>query len=170
MTDSLTLYKLIILFMLDRVDFPLTTNQISEFILEKEYTNYFTIQQAINELIDSNLVTTESMRGTTYYRPTEEGLNTLSYFGDRIPQAIVNDIVTYMNEKKYQLKNEVSVLSDYYKTTTQEYAVRCQVREGESALIDLTLTVPDEQTASSISNNWEKKNSKIYEFLMKELL
>ena len=35
MRDSLTLYKLIILFMLERVDFPLTTNQISEFILEK---------------------------------------------------------------------------------------------------------------------------------------
>ena len=32
MSDSLTLYKLIILFMLDKVDFPLTTSQISEFI------------------------------------------------------------------------------------------------------------------------------------------
>ena len=40
-SDSLTLYKLIILFMLDKVDFPLTTSQISEFILEKEYTSYF---------------------------------------------------------------------------------------------------------------------------------
>ena len=42
MSDNrLTLYKLIILFMLDRVDFPLTTSQLSQFILDKGYTNYF---------------------------------------------------------------------------------------------------------------------------------
>ena len=35
MTDSFALYKLIILYMLKKVDFPLTTAQISEFILDK---------------------------------------------------------------------------------------------------------------------------------------
>ena len=49
--DTLTLYKLIILYILDKVDFPLTNAQVSDFILEKEYTNYFNIQQAISELI-----------------------------------------------------------------------------------------------------------------------
>ena len=38
-SDTLTLYKLIILFILDKVDFPLTNAQLSDFILEKEYTN-----------------------------------------------------------------------------------------------------------------------------------
>ena len=41
MSETYTLYKLIVLYMLDKVDFPLTTSQISEFILEKEYTTYF---------------------------------------------------------------------------------------------------------------------------------
>ena len=56
MAESLTLYKLIILYMLNEVDFPLTNSQISEFILEKEYTNYFHLQQAFSELVDSNLL------------------------------------------------------------------------------------------------------------------
>ena len=42
--EPLTLYKLIILYMLDRVNFPLTSAQVSEFILEKEYTNFLTLQ------------------------------------------------------------------------------------------------------------------------------
>lgn len=33
--DPLTLYKLIVLYMLNRVDFPLTKAQITDFILEK---------------------------------------------------------------------------------------------------------------------------------------
>ncbi|MDE6961360.1 MAG: DUF4364 family protein, partial [Lachnospiraceae bacterium] len=45
MSDTLTLYKLIVLKMLSFLDHPLTNSQISEFILEKEYTNYFTLQQ-----------------------------------------------------------------------------------------------------------------------------
>ena len=41
MSETFTLYKLIILYMLDKVDFPLTNAQISEFILNKGYTTYF---------------------------------------------------------------------------------------------------------------------------------
>lgn len=43
--DPLTLYKLIVLYMLNRVTFPLTAAQVSDFILGKEYTNFLTLQQ-----------------------------------------------------------------------------------------------------------------------------
>ena len=48
MTQSFKLYKLIILYMLNKVDFPLTNSQISEFILDEGYTTYFNLQQAIS--------------------------------------------------------------------------------------------------------------------------
>ena len=44
MTETLTLYKLMILYMLNEIDFPLTTSQISEFLLGKGYTTYFKLQ------------------------------------------------------------------------------------------------------------------------------
>lgn len=50
MADTLSLYKLIILKMLEQVEYPLTNSQITEFILDKEYTNYFTVQQALSEM------------------------------------------------------------------------------------------------------------------------
>ena len=50
MADTFTLYKLIILYMLDKISFPLSNAQLSEFILEKEYTDYFTVQSALSEL------------------------------------------------------------------------------------------------------------------------
>ena len=55
-TESIVLYKLIVLYMLDRVNFTLTNSQISDFVLEKGYTNYFTLQEAINGLIESEFV------------------------------------------------------------------------------------------------------------------
>ena len=63
--EPLTLYKLIILYMLDQVDFPLTTAQLTEFILEQEYTNYLTLQQALAELSDSGLIKAQTIRNRT---------------------------------------------------------------------------------------------------------
>ena len=53
MAETFKLYKLIILCMLDQVDFPLTNSQISEFILDEGYTTYFKLQQALSELLSS---------------------------------------------------------------------------------------------------------------------
>ena len=44
--DPLTLYKLIVLYMLNKVSFPLSSSQISDFILEKDYTNFLTSETA----------------------------------------------------------------------------------------------------------------------------
>ena len=65
MAESLTLYKLIVLYMLEQVDFPLTNAQISGFILDKGYTNYFHLQQAISELTDSGLIRSETVRNAS---------------------------------------------------------------------------------------------------------
>ena len=56
MAEPITIYKLIILYMLSQVDFPLGNTKISNFFLDKEYTTYFTIQQVLNDLLDSELI------------------------------------------------------------------------------------------------------------------
>lgn len=54
--ETETLYKLMIMHMLNKVEFPLTNSQIAQFFLENEYTNYFAVQKAINELIEDGFV------------------------------------------------------------------------------------------------------------------
>ena len=65
MAEPLTLYKLIILYMLKKVAFPLTNAQISEFVLDQEYTTYFTLQQAISELTRGKTIITIAHRLAT---------------------------------------------------------------------------------------------------------
>ncbi len=170
MTEAFKLYKLIILYMLNRVDFPLTNSQISEFILEEGYTNYFKLQQTIAELTESGFIREESTHSRTFYHLTEEGAETLHFFKNDISAAIQKDIDTFLNQKKYELKNEVSVKSDYYRNTSGEYSVHCQVIEHETPLIELTLTVPSETEAQKLSNSWRRKNQEIYAMLMSRLL
>ena len=51
--------------MLDRVTFPLTTAQISEFVLDKEYTNFLTLQTAISELMETGLAESRTILNRT---------------------------------------------------------------------------------------------------------
>ena len=170
MTETQTLYKLIILYMLNRVTFPLSNTQLSSFILEKEYTDYFTIQQVITELTDADLISLETANGSTLYRITEEGRTTLTYFVKKISSAIREDIETFLSEHKYKLRNEHSTPADYYRTTTGEFAAHCRVLERDSVLMDLTLTVPVEAQAKAICDHWKGKSQEIYATLIQSLL
>ncbi len=170
MTETLTLYKLIILYLLDRVDFPMSNAQLSEFILEKEYTDYFTVQQVLCELTEADFIQVKTIRNTFLYHITGEGRNTLNYFRKKISSAIREDIDAFLAERKYKLRNEISTPAEYYKNTLGEYAVRCRVLERESALIELTLTVPAEEQAETICDHWRDKSQEIYSFLMQTLL
>ncbi len=170
MAEPFTLYKLIILYMLRKVDFPMTNSQISEFILDKGYTTYFKLQQAISELIESGFIREESTHSRTFYHLTEDGEETIQYFKSNISQAIIDDIEQFLKEKQYELKNEVAVKSDYYRNTNMEYSVRCQVIENNLPLIDITVTVPTEAEAETIAKNWSERNQKIYARVMSNLL
>lgn len=170
MTETFTLYKLIVLYMLSKVDFPLTNAQISDFILTKGYTTYFKLQQAISELCEAELVREEITHNRTLYHLTEDGAQSIQFFKNKISKAIQKDIDNFMKEKKYELKNETAVKADYYKNTAGEYSVRCQVLEGSEPVIALTLSVPSEKEAEVIVANWQKKNQQVYAWLMAQLL
>lgn len=156
--------------MLEKVDFPLTNAQISEFILGKEYTTYFTLRQAISEMVESGFIREESTHNRTLYHLTEEGAETIQYFKSNISHTIRKEIDDFIAEKSYELKNEVAVRADYYPNNSNEYSVRCQIYEGESTLIDLTISVPTKEEAISVANNWTKKNQEIYAQIMANLL
>lgn len=169
MQDPLTLYKLIILYMLDRVSFPLTRSQIGDFILEKEYTDYLTLQQAFYELTEAGLVSASTVRNRTFLEITEAGLESLRFFGSRINYGIKKDVNAYLTEHEFALRNEISVAGDYRKTTDGEYEAHLTAKDRGVKLVDIRLSVPAEAMASAICDNWQKKNQEIYDYLVGQL-
>ena len=170
MADTLTLYKLIVLKMLDQVETPLSNSQISEFILEKEYTNYFTLQQVLSELDEPGLVTVSTSRNTSLYRITPAGRDTLEYFGDKVSDTICMEIQTYLKEKEVEIQDSLSTTADYFPAPHSGYLARCQVRERSSTPIDLTISVPSEDQAQAVCAHWKERSQEIYAYIMQNLL
>ena len=170
MQDQSTLYKLIILFMLRKVSFPLTNSQITEFIVGKEYTDYFHVQAAINDLLDAHLISAEKIRNTSQYTATLEGEKTLEYFRYMISENNKNDIAEYLQENALELRTESMTRADYRITLNHDYELHCYVKEGSETLIDLRFTVTTEEEAERVCANWPEKSQEIYMHVMTSLL
>lgn len=163
--ESFTLYKLIILYMLSRVSFPLTRAQVSDFILEKEYTGFLTLQQAFSELREANLISEKTMRNRTYLMLTDAGRETLQFFGSRIHYSIKEDVDSYLAENKIDLRNEVSIQAFYRKSAEGEFVATVTAKENGIDLVTISLTVPLEEMAVKICDNWQERNQEIYRYL-----
>ena len=170
LAEPMTLYKLMNLYMLHQVNFPLTNAQLSNFFLDREYTTYFTVQQALNELLDAGLVKKETMRNSSRYEITKEGEETLEFFGKNISPAIVSDMDEYLKQNRFRMRNEVGLISDFYKSTNQDYIVHCEVREGKAVLVNLDISVPDKEQAEIMCNHWKDRSQEIYAYVMKSLM
>ena len=156
--------------MLKRCQVPLSKSQIYDFILEKEYTNFLTLQEVFSELASSGLITEKTMANRTYLELTEDGAKTLEFFGNRVNPAVRDQIDEYLKANNMKLINETSIRGDYRKVADHEYEVRMIATDGNQVLMDLTMSVPTEETAQSMLDKWQNRNQDIYSFLVKELM
>ena len=155
--------------MLGRVSFPLTNAQVCDFMLEHSYTDYMTLQKVLAELSEANLILTSKHHNRTQLTLTKEGTETLHFFDNRIGEAIRQDIDNFLKEKEFTLRNEVSILADYYKSTSGEYEARLVAKDRDITLIDMTLSVPTLDLAISVCDNWQAKNQEVYQFITSRL-
>ena len=170
MSEVIALYKLIILYILNRVAFPLSHSQLEEIILEKEYTNYFTLQETIRELLDVSYISAEKTGSRTQYSITDSGKDALSYFENRISQTIRGEIDAYLKEHSFQMKNETSISSEILKVPGEEYYIHGLIKDGASVLLEVKVAVPEEDQAMTGIAAWEKNCQQIYENIMSRLL
>ncbi|MFQ8839715.1 MAG: DUF4364 family protein [Clostridium fessum] len=170
LAEPMTLYKLMNLYMLHQVNFPLTNAQLSNFFLDREYTTYFTLQQALNELLDAGLVKRRRCGTAPAMRSLRRGEETLEFFGKNISPAIVSDMDEYLKQNRFRMRNEVGLISDFYKSTNQDYIVHCEVREGKAVLVNLDISVPDKEQAEIMCNHWKDRSQEIYAYVMKSLM
>ncbi|MCR4840910.1 MAG: DUF4364 family protein [Lachnospiraceae bacterium] len=168
--ETLMLYKLIVLYILNHVDFPMSNSQLTDFMTEKGYTGYFNIQQVINDLASDAYIEATVTRSQTLYNITDEGRQTLSFFYKKISKDIRDDIDLYLTDRKYALREEVSSIADYYERHPGEYVVDLKILERNTTTVELIMTVGSVAAAESACDKWKQKNADIYAYVLNTLL
>ena len=153
--------------MLQNTEDTLTNSQISEFILDREYTNYFHLQQAISELVEADLISMDIRSNTSHYRITEDGRKTLSFFQQDVSSEIKKEVKEYLKSTGFKAQERIVTPADYYITKQGTY---CQLIEKGNSLIDLNIAAPSLEAAQSICKKWSTHYQEIYAKIMEELL
>ena len=170
MAEPFTIYKMTILYMLSKVDFPLTNVQIADFFLEQQYTGYFEVQGGLNELEEAGMIRVDVLQSHTQYTLTADGEKTLSLLSDKITDGIREDVRRFFETNQLQMKQDNYRLAEYRKVTASKFQVHCRLLSDDVALLDVKITVRSEQQAREMCRNWKQSNEDVYALLMDTLL
>lgn len=169
-TEELAQNKILLLYIIDKSSTPLTNSQISEIILGHNYMNYFSIQQFLSELVESEFVTFVNLEGKDRYSMLKKGKLTLKYFEDRIPDNIKENINSTLKVKEMEYKRESQIIGNFYKKNDLEYIVTLKLVENGITLFNLHLNVPSKDQANIICNKWKQDPDSIYQSIFNTLL
>jgi predicted transcriptional regulator len=162
--------KLIVLYILDKIEIPLTNTQITNIILENNIINYFSLQECIAELEESDLVRLEESQSKVTYHISEIGQKTVQIFQSKIAKSTKVLINEYITKNKDRIKKESEVFADFQKNSEHEYVVNLKVIENDIVLIDLKLNVVSSKQAKLICEKWRSSSGRIYGQIMDALI
>lgn len=161
--------KLKLLYILKYINTPLTNIEITNFILDNDILDYFTLQQLLGDLCDSKFVVLNSKNGNEYYSISEAGTAALDMFGEKLPEYFIKQVEKNFYNLKMEIKNHRELLGHYYKRKEDEYIVSLQVMENESIIFSLSINVPDEDLAKHICKKWDSNPEEIFSSIIKTL-
>ncbi|MTI65127.1 MAG: DUF4364 family protein [Firmicutes bacterium] len=171
-SDELAQHKLILLYLIDKVEFPITNSDLTHFILENNQMNYFLVQQYLSELVASGFIKITTRDGNEYYNLTKLGKETLNYFINKIPSKVKSKIDEKYEKRKEEKVKEKQIVGNFFKKNESEYIVNLKVIENEITLINLSLNVVSSKQAKIICKNWKENPEfiykKIFDYLINE--
>ena len=169
-SEELAQNKLLLLYIIKESTYNLTKNQLTEIILEKNYMNFFSVQQYLSELVESDFIELMECENEQKFNLLEKGKVALDIFMAKIPEEIKKDLEIEFNSQKVKQKKETQVLSESYQRDDGQYVVNLKLVENGDTLFSLYLNVASEKQVELISRSWKERTDSIYSETIKLLI
>lgn len=170
-----TINKLILLFVLDKMEIPLTENSIVEICTAgpNSWINYMEYRDIKSELIESGLIyQTNEGNNEDKYSITYEGRNCLSHFYSKIPLALREEITVFTKENRMYFKRAQEYVGDYSKNLDGSYMVTLKIRAPQinQPMLELKIKAPSRQSAIEACKKWKDCAHLVYESIYETLI
>ncbi len=159
--------KILILFVMSRVNYPVTQQQLYELCYQDDSLSYFDICTAIPEMVSSgHLKEVEN----DCYEITEKGKEDGSMTEDSIAYTVkirAENAVTRFNR---QVRRGSYIKTQVVQRESGDYSVIMSLDDAMGNLMTLELMAPNQRQAMRLSKLFEKKAETVYNLTMTELL
>lgn len=168
-SNELMLNKLIILYILERLDMPISNADLAAIVRDR-YMSYLAFQGALDELVSDEYIERKDEKKSHNYVITKAGLDTISFFIKNISVELRDDIDVFLGKTKHRLRDIADSTADYYENGPTDYVVDLKVVERGEELINILLHVSSPAEADTICNNWREGSADVYGYIVKRLL
>ncbi len=149
----------------------LSNSEICQFLLEKNYMDYFSVQQYLAELVDAGWLEKSREQNHTRYTLTDEGEETVNYFLNHISEHAKTEINTYVQENSKRIRAEYAVTANYFPEINDDFLVKCGLNDDNgNVLMEVSVSVVSKQQALAICRNWRKNVSHLYGSILTSLV
>lgn len=169
--DSLELAenKLILIYIINKINCPLTKNQLTQIILENNLMNYFVLQQYICELISSGIIKYSENKTDHSLLLTDKGVKVLTLFKNRIHSDKLKSLDEYLNKNYDNIRKRITVTADYT-IEHNKYIVSLKSYENNNITAEIKIKAADMNQAKTICFKWKNNSSNIYKEIMQILI
>ncbi|GAA0181883.1 DUF4364 family protein [Clostridium sediminicola] len=168
-TTELAENKLLLIYILNKINLPISNNQVTEIILKNNLINYFTLQQYITELCSAKFLNYIDFDGKQRLVITKNGESVLKLFKNRISPSKIELIDNFLQKNLENIKNEITISADYT-IEDNNYIVNLKASENNSILLDLKVNVASIKQANELCAKWKNNSSEIYTRIFKVLI
>lgn len=168
--DALAQNKLMILYLLKKMNMPVSLAHIQNFALSAEYMDYFALSGYLADMASKKQIQQTKENNQTCYNITMTGLEALSFFENMIDTAVKEHINEYVSANKPHLKDDLYVSGDYEEVGKDNYRVDLSFKENSETLININLSSLSKEQAKKICSNWKNNTSELYISTLKSLL
>ncbi len=169
-TVELAENKLIVLYIIKKVNYPISNTQLAEIVLENNLMNYFIFQQYLTELISSKFIIEKLEDNKPLLLIADKGSRVLNLFSQRISSFKISIIDEYLKKHMAKIKKERTIHGDYTITEDNTFLVELKALEGNYTIIDLKLSVATKKQAQDLCNKWNNHSSELYNKILKTLI
>lgn len=168
-TPDITTNKLTLLFILDKMEIPLTENSIIDICTSRNnWLNYMECKDILWQLLEVNFIyKTNNNNEEDRYGITIDGRNCLSHFYLRIPKSLREAITVFVKENRMSFKRSQEYVSDYFKNPDGSHTVVLKIKEPliSQPLLEIKLKAPTRHSAIVACKKWKDEAPNIFEFL-----
>ena len=155
--------KLMILYLLDKMDLPMTNAQITDFFVAENLLTYFELQQLLAKMVADTYLDKHVENNTARYTLTDLGVQTLEYLGKRVVHPARSKINAFVNDNRKIIKKSYEITANYfYDHQTGEFIVKCGTYDGDITLMEIALSVVTREQAKHICRVWKANVNQLY--------
>ncbi|MBQ8621293.1 MAG: DUF4364 family protein [Oscillospiraceae bacterium] len=159
--------KVLILFVMARVSYPVNTQEIYELCYQDDCLSYFDVCTAIPEMVKSgHLKELEDQK----YEITDKGRADGSLTEDSIAYTVKQRAENAVAKYNRQIRRSSFVKTHVLPRESGDFSVVMALDDEFGNLMTLELVAPDQRQAVRLSKLFEKKAEIIYNLTMAELL